>query len=97
MFFKNQWQTRQNAVLDSRRIYHWVFSAVRDWKFLYQSFLYLMELYVFLVHKIAINPFPNKPWFLRVSSKGLLKTLGKGEIFLFPMVFSTILSNYLQF
>ena len=26
------------------------------------------------------NRFPNKPWFLRVCSTSLLKTLGKGEI-----------------
>ena len=24
-----------------------------------------------------VNPFPNKPWFLRVYSTSLLKTLGK--------------------
>ena len=27
-----------------------------------------------------LNPFPNKPWFLRVYSTSLLKKLGKGEI-----------------
>ena len=27
----------------------------------------------------AINPFPNKPWFLRVYSKSLENTAGKGE------------------
>ena len=34
------------------------------------------------VLKIAsfLNPFPNKPWFLRFCSTRLLKTLGKGEI-----------------
>ena len=26
------------------------------------------------------DPFPNKPWFLRVCSTSLLKTVGKGEI-----------------
>ena len=40
-----------------------------------------------------LNPFPNKPWFSRVCSTGLLKTLGKGEIarneqfLLFPQCF----------
>ena len=24
---------------------------------------------------VTVNPFPNKPWFLRVCSTGLLKTL----------------------
>ena len=40
------------------------------------------------------NPFPNKPWFLHVCSKSLLKnTVGKGEIarneqfLLFPLCF----------
>ena len=27
-----------------------------------------------------LNPFPNKPWFLRVCCTSLLKTLRKGEI-----------------
>ena len=32
-----------------------------------------------ILHK-TFNPFPNKPWFLRVCSISLLKTVGKGEI-----------------
>ena len=50
----------------------------------------------------GINPFLNKPWFLCVCSKSLLKTLGKGEIacyeqfLLFP-VFSTCLEKFLLF
>ena len=43
---------------------------------------------------LSISPFPNKPWFLRVFSTSLLKTLlGKGEIarneqfLLFPLCF----------
>ena len=42
----------------------------------------------------SFNPFPNRPWFLRVCSTGLLKnTVGKGEIarneqfLLFPQCF----------
>ena len=40
-----------------------------------------------------LSPFPMKPWFFRVDSISLLKTLGKGEIahdeqfFLFPLCF----------
>ena len=49
-----------------------------------------------------VNPFPNKPWFLRVCSTSLLKTLGKGEIarseqfLLFP-VFSALSEDFLPF
>ena len=52
----------------------------------------------------CVNPFPNKPWFLRVCSISLMKTLwGKGEIarneqfLLFPTVFSTCLENFKPF
>ena len=54
-----------------------------------------------LVH--TLNPFPNKPWFSRVSSTSLFEnTVGKGEIarneqfLLFP-VFSIYLENSLPF
>ena len=50
------------------------------------------------------NPFPNKPWFLRVCSTSLLKTLReKGEIarneqfLLFPTVFCILLETVLPF
>ena len=53
--------------------------------------------------QVDINPFRNKPWFLRVSSTSLLKTLWeKGEIarneqlLLYP-VFSTHLETLLPF
>ena len=35
-----------------------------------------------------INPFPNKPWFLRVCSTGLLKTLSEKEELLVTSNFS---------
>ena len=50
----------------------------------------------------TLNPFPNKPWFLRVCATSLSKTVGKGEIarneqfLLFPL-FSTRLDNFLPF
>ena len=51
-----------------------------------------------------INPFPNKPWFLRVCSIGLLeKTVGKGEIahgeqfLLFPQCFLLVWRTFLPF
>ena len=57
-------------------------------------------------HKFPVlNPFPNKPWFLRVCSTSLLKTLWEQEkllvtsnlIFPFAVVFSTLSENYLPF
>ena len=42
---------------------------------------------------LDLNPFPNKPWFLRVCSTSLENTVGKGEIarneqfLLFPQCF----------
>ena len=42
---------------------------------------------------MLFNPFPNKPWFLRVCITSQLKTMGKGEIaryeqfLLFPQCF----------
>ena len=36
----------------------------------------------------VINPFPNKPWFLRVCSTGLLKTLWEKEKLLVTSNFS---------
>ena len=42
--------------------------------------------------KPALNPFPNKPWFLRVCSKSLLKTLWEKEKLL-----GTSLDNFLPF
>ena len=50
-----------------------------------------------------LNPFSNKPWFLRVCSTSLLKTLWEKEKLLatsnfpFPTVFSTTLENFLRF
>ena len=47
-----------------------------------------------------INPFPNKPWFLRVCSTSLLKTLWEKEKLLvtsnfsFSQMFSTLLENF---
>ena len=51
---------------------------------------------------LSFNPFPNKPWFFRVCSISLSKTLGEVEIarneqfLLFP-VFSTYLENFAPF
>ena len=42
----------------------------------------------------CLNPFPNKPWFLRVCRTILSKTLA---ISLFPTVFSTNLDNFMPF
>ena len=51
----------------------------------------------------SVNPFPNKPWFLRVCSTSLLKTPWKKEKLLvtsnfsFSTVFSTRLEIFLLF
>ena len=50
-----------------------------------------------------LNPFPNKPCFLRVCSKSLKNTVGKGEIarneqfLLFPPCFLPIWSTFHNF
>ena len=51
-----------------------------------------------------VNPFPNKPWFLRVCSTSLFEnTKGKGQIahneqfILFPRFFSALLENFLPY
>ena len=49
------------------------------------------------------NPFPNKPWYIPVCSKSLLKTLREKEKlaltsdFSFSKSFSTLLENFLLF
>ena len=43
---------------------------------------------------ICVNPFPNKPWFLRVCSRSLLK---RRLISPFPTVFSALFENFLPF
>ena len=51
----------------------------------------------------VFNPFPNKPWFLRVCSTSLLKTMGKGEIaryeqfLLFPQCFLPVWRAFCHF
>ena len=42
----------------------------------------------------CLNPFPNKPWFLRVCSTGLLKTLREKEKLLVTSNFSFSLSVF---
>ena len=41
-----------------------------------------------LTHEMSFNPFPNKPWFLRVYSINLLKTLWEKEKLLVTSNFS---------
>ena len=36
-------------------------------------------LVLFMIMLLSVNPFPNKPWFLRVCSTSLLKTLWEKE------------------
>ena len=50
-----------------------------------QSYYMMMKFVVFL---FLFNPFPNKPWFLCVCSKSLLKTLWEKEKLLVMSTFS---------
>ena len=59
---------------------------------------------IFIVELTLITkPFPNKPWFIRVCSRSLLKTMWekekllnfKEQFLLFPQVFSNLLENIL--
>ena len=49
----------------------------------------------------SVNPFPNKPWFLRICCKCFLKTLWEREKLMvispFPTAFSTCIENFLPF
>ena len=64
----------------------------RVWYLFFFSYLY-NEIIIKL-----INPFPNKPWFLRVFSRGILKTLWEKEQFLlFPQCFLTLWRTFCHF
>ena len=66
-----------------------------------QSDLALHSSQQFQFCRTRVNPFANKPWFLRVCSRSLLKTLGKGEIahneqfLLFPQCFQPLWRTFL--
>ena len=45
-------------------------------------------MYKVILQKSNLNPFPNKPWFLRVCSTSLLKTLWEKEKLLITSNFS---------
>ena len=48
-----------------------------------------LDMILTLYHTIStFNPFPNKPWFLRVCSRSLLKTLWEKEKLLVTSIFS---------
>ena len=51
------------------------------------TYLYMLLPAIF-VSELTINPFPNKPWFLRVCSTILLKTLREKEKLLVTSNFS---------
>ena len=63
----------------------------------------LLLLLVLLQPSFRLNPFPNKPWFLRVCSISLLKTLWEKEKLLvtsnfsFSQCVSTFLDNFFSF
>ena len=44
------------------------------------NYIFKVPHFLSFVQKLCLNPFPNKPWFLRVCSTFFfLKTVGKGE------------------
>ena len=56
------------------------------------------------IYEDVFNPFPNKPWFVRVCSRSLFeKTVGKGEIarneqfLLFPQCFLPVWITFCHF
>ena len=50
-----------------------------------------------LVVQVLLNPFPNKPWFLRVCNRSLLKTLREKEKLLVTSNFSFFLRVFYLF
>ena len=61
----------------------------KKWKlFAMSTFSYALNSNKSCQPQNKLNPFPNKPWFLRVCSIGLLKTLWKKEKLLEPSNFS---------
>ena len=54
---------------------------------MYISYIVVREIIV-LQYMVRLNPFPNKPWFLRVCSTSLLKTLWEKEKLLVTSNFS---------
>ena len=48
-------------------------------------------------HRDVLNPSPNKPWFLRVCSASVLKTLWEKEKVLFTSSFSFSHSVFYRF
>ena len=67
------------------------------------SRFYCNNNYVVFSLRFHVNPFPSKPWFLRVHITSLLKTPGKGgvagkeQLLLFPQCFLPVWRSFLQF
>ena len=55
-----------------------------------------LRMEIFFVIDLQFNPFPNKPWFLRVCSTSLLKTLREKEKLLVTSNFSFSHSVFFQ-
>ena len=84
--------------------------TIRSWMSLIMGIIRLEQLELFaldlgkiaefdfvytLVASTNINPFPNKPWFLRVCSTSLLKTLWEKEKLLVTSNFSFLQQCFL--
>ena len=66
----------------------------RDWfEFEFMDGVY----FIYHVSVFNLNPFPNKPWFLRVRRTSLLKTLWEKEKLLFSLCFLPIQRTFCHF
>ena len=81
--------TKFSPILDDINIYY-------TGKFQDFTARYIINLNCFPV-LCKFSPFPNKPWFLRVCSTYLLKTLWERAISPFPTAFSNCSENFLPF
>ena len=72
-------------------------SSLRIGKSLHKSYIIILYSIVTILILISFNPFPNKPWFLRVCSISVLKTLWVKEKLLVTSNFSFSRSVFYKF
>ena len=89
-FNKTLWKKVKLLKMSNFTFFHNVFYAISILKsFNRHITVVVCSFFEFgLVSKWCINPFPNKPWFLRVCIKSLLKTLWEKEKLLVTSNFS---------
>ena len=59
--------------------------------------LWISDSFLFFCSVLFMDPFPNKPWFLRVCSTSLLKTLWEKEKLIIMSIFSFSHSAFYPF